>query len=360
MRSFLKTNVFTLSNHSQTLSRSTIAQYRDLRSALERGCTAFLSLGISINDAGTMNVINVAVVLGFKRQEDCGTSALKMARMMMQTAASDFPHLIADFLITTSLLVAPRWLQTVDSDHEHSDEEEPLLTGEEEEENEEILQSEPPDLAYNSFTLEFKLAVVETAFAAEHDAASMKLDAFGYLWCFFAMSWALFWPNTRFNQPGLAMASSLWRFFICFPPVFLILNERTRSLYIRHREPILIYTLLTTMAWHRHVEHYVDILSTEEFMRPLYLHGYVWLAVIISLFQARIRVLMPLSLVCFIWDATLIPKLCSRFYPSTRPTVCISLETLWVGAFALVAPLMLVWVVEKRSRDNFKRRIQQE
>lgn len=278
----------------------------------------------------------------------------------METAATNYSNLIEDFLEMATLLVAPLPLHlSPDADiDEDEDEEEDLLISDDQEN---ILHSAQSRLLYNNFTLEFKDTAIEAIFAAEHDAASVNLDLFGYLWGFAAMSWALFWPNTRYNQPGLADGVQIWRFFICYLPVFLIFSRRTLPLYIRHREPILVYTLLCTMAWHRYMEHYVNILSTEEFLRPLYIRGYIWLAVIISLFQVRIKLLIPLSMACFIGVATLVPRICARFYSDCwSPAVCIIAEGLWVGALSWVAPVLLVWWAERRARENFMRRIQQD
>lgn len=326
---------------------STSTHYLDLQPATEIGCTAFLSIASAL-PCGTL----AAVVLGFKSRSDCGPSTIRIAKEVLEATSSECAELVGHYLTTAALLVdppAPAQLPASDEEGDHG------LDFQGDAWRAHQMDIRSPSASYNSVTLEFTDPRVEAAFAAEQNASMACRDAVGYIFGFVVLVFVLFVPQTKFNQPAAAEGVQVWRWAICHLPFCLIISKRTRPLYCRHREALLAYTFITGLLWNYHVQHYLPFLSVTDFSRPLFVRGYIWVLTLILIFQVRIRLLVPLILSCFAVDSTLLPKICSVMYPDVAAGRCIAAEGLKVGLIAVAAPLMMIWFVERRSRENFLR-----
>lgn len=230
------------------------------------------------------------------------------------------------------------------------------------EEEWEVLEDEPPppDVRKHKFNLRFDDQRLEANFAAVHNANLARMAIAGYLLCFCSALYILFVPETTFNKAATADGVQAWRSTFGFLPAVLLLIPRTRAFYFRHRETFITFIFCTTTLWELHVKHYMNCIDDVSFRKSIYLHGYTWIGVVILMFQLRFRMLFPLALACFAADATLLPAICTRFYPATSLLTCVGFDVLRVGLFVLGGPLLVVWWMEKRCRDIFLLRMREE
>ena len=102
------------------------------------------------------------------------------------------------------------------------------------------------------------------------------------------------------------------------------------------------------------MRHFIDYVTPEHFMRPSYMRGYVWLPIAIICLQIRFQFALPLVTFCFLVIFMFLnPEVCSRFYNGTSLIGGSLTEAGCIWGLAVVGPLMLLWVVERRLRDNF-------
>ena len=297
----------------------------------------------------------VAAVLGYDGQDISSPEVLNIANGLLEALSSDCSVIIGHFLSSTTLLVEP----IPPSVWNESDEEQEFGFPDDVWQDEPIDEAlHPPNATCNRFTLEFIDPCLEAAFTAAQNAAMTTRDAIGYIFGFVFLAFILFFPHTNFNQPGAAKDVQIWRWAICHLPLLFILSKRLRPLYIRNREAMLAFTLITGLLWNYYIQHYMAFLSASNFTRIIFMRGYVWLFTLVLIFQIRFRLVLPLAVVLFAIDATLIPKICSLMFPDATLGVCIMSETVKVGCIALASPLLLIWYGEKRSRENFYRRVQ--
>ena len=230
-----------------------------------------------------------------------------------------------------------------------------------EEEWEVFEEDEPrPEVACNRFTLQFKDQRIERSFAAIHNSNLARMDIAGYLLCMCSAIYILFVPHTAFNKAASFEGIQAWRSTFGFLPIVLLLNPRTRGFYFRHRETFITFIFCATLLWQLHVKHYIDCVTTETFTRALYLHGYSWLGVMVLMFQLRFKLALPLVLTCFVPDLTLVPAICSRFYPEQSLISCVGFDVLRIGFWVVAFPLCLSRWMEKRCRDIFLRRMHED
>lgn len=321
--------------------------YMDLQPATEWGCTAFLALGTSMPSRG----ISVAVMLGLPKRSDCSPSTARAIIELLEIVSRDCGPLLDNFLRTSDLVAATtqdHCTEGQDFDFEFIGEQGSL--------------SAVPyrDLSFSGFNLEFSDRRLEDAFTAEHTSASLKLDFAGFLGVFSALAWVLFYPVTKFHQPGMAEGVQIWRWLISYLPCFLLLTRNTRRLYCRHRELLLVYYFTVTMFWNQHMTHFLTFLSAQDFLKPVFLFGYGYLPAMMLLFQMRFRFMKFVALGCYLAEAALFPNICVAFYPQLPCDLCIIVNAAWTGFWAVAVPLLLLWVVEKRARENFRRRVGQQ
>ena len=326
--------------------------YIDLQKAANRGCQSFVSIGRSL-DNGTL----LGLVLGFPNPSDCAASGINIATQLLDNAATECLDSISDILQISTLLLSPpptlKYMQQTSDDSLDSDSDDAIS----DEENGLIIAR--PDVSYNLFTLHFTDPALEDKFAIEHNASLLKLDAFGFFAGFLYTLCLLFLPSTKYNTPGLTKENiQCWRCFLLFAPSLLLFSRRTRQLYVQHREFLLAYTFLTTALWLVHVENYMRCLEAREFTRWCFMNGFLWLAVYSFVFQMRLRILLPVLMLCFAINVTLMPRICLTFYPEVRR--CVALQTLKVLGVSILAPGFLMWWLENWSRESFIRKVLHE
>lgn len=318
--------------------------------ATDRGCTTFLSLGGSLPNDGV-----IAVLLGFKNSTDCGPSATETARELLDTAATQCWGPISDILHLSELIVSPppllKYLPAC-RDQEHDSE---YLT---EDVNNTADGSATVAPSYHPLTLQFTDPKLEAVFADEHNANLIKFDILSYLGTFAYMLCILFVPITRFNTPGFSDKVQIWRSMLRFLPALFLFTRRSRALYLPHREFLMAYNYFTCLLWFLYVKHYMDYMGPESFTKSSYMHGYLWLGMYMFLFQMRIRLLIPLVILCFAINATLLPHICATFYPAVR--WCVGYQLMRTAVVAVVVPVMIVRCLEQRSRHSFISRILRE
>lgn len=290
-----------------------------------------------------------------------------------------------DILAATSLLVAPPPLPQVDVISEDEEDEEDIDPEEQEDEDNDedsyvyieendvyrYMQTMVWQMAHgttpatpcrNIFTLEFEDPRLETAFATENNNRMVHRDVFGYLVSLCVMASLLFAPQTKFSLPGATAhneSMQMWRWIVCYLPACFLFSKNMRPFYCRHREALLAFTYLTSASWALHVHHFLQLLEEASISRLIYMHGFIWLFLLILYFQMRFRLLLPLTFACFALDLAMLPKICRAFYPhSYSPLSCIGAQMMKFGVISLIGPLLFVWWAEKRSREAFVMRMQ--
>ena len=63
--------------------------------------------------------------------------------------------------------------------------------------------------------------------------------------------------------------------------------------------------------------------------------------------------MLPLALTCFAADLTVLPTICSTFYPDTPFAVCAGYDVVKMGLMVVAGPLVLARFMEMRSRHIF-------
>lgn len=140
------------------------------------------------------------------------------------------------------------------------------------------------------------------------------------------------------------------RSLISLAPVALLANRRTREFYVHNRQTLLAFTQLASAQWQLHVQHYMRTMEAATFTRPLYIHGFSWLGVVILLFQYRIRMAAPIAMLCFALDTTLIPQICRIFYQDMGMARCVAGDLARILPLVLLGPLAVAWAVERHAR----------
>jgi hypothetical protein len=333
---------------------SNVARFLDLKPAADWGCTAFLSLATAISSSTF-----VAVVVGFKKRSDCTPCAIRAAKSVLSTAANQSRESIINILAVTEMLVAPPPLPGLEQDGVETDDEDDFI---EEEVEINIRSSAATSLANEEiprdrFTLQFHDHHLEKAFAAWHNNNLTRMDVFGLSLSLCSAIFMLFAPYSAFNKVSRATGVSAWWSVPAVLPLLLFTTPRSRAFYAKHREMIIIYVFAFVTHWQFHVENYMNCVEESTFTRALYLHGFSWLGVLILMFQMRFKLLLPLTLACFAVDFSLIPKICTTFYPETSLTACIGFDVVRMGFLVLIGPLTLAWWMEKHSRKFFFARL---
>ena len=217
-----------------------------------------------------------------------------------------------------------------------------------------------PKTAYNAVFLTFKDPSIEAAFTEEHNASLIRWDVIGYFLAFFASFCLLLGPGTHFDQPGFITGLQLWRWLVCYLPFIILITPSTRSFYRRYREPLLAYNFITSTLWYIHVRNYTTFETPDSFSEFTYRHGFACVALVVLFFQVRCRVLAPSLLACFVADACILPTMCAGYFPHGSTVGCVALCAFKWSLVVLVTPLGLVWLLEKRRRDDFKRKLNKE
>lgn len=338
--------------HIFNVSKDT--EYLDLQPATAYGCTAFVSLGKALPCGRT-----VAVVLGFKQQEDCSPLAIRTAELLLESASGKYRNNIVELLEVTELLIAPPPVlppsMDDDLDFLRSIEEEWDST-----DSDTDTDIPAPDMSINKYLLNFKDPSLEAAFAALHNASLFKVDLLSFPLCLVFALCILFVPQTKFKMPALADGVQAWRCLVAFLPMVLLINPRLRAIYYRHREVLITYTYCTSTLWNLHVKNFMDCLDPVVYLHPLNMLGYPWLIIMILTLQLRFKLLLPLTLGCSAVVSSLLPRICSLFFSESVLTVCIGREAIKLTASVLAGPLLIVWWLERCSRRNFTRTIEEE
>jgi hypothetical protein len=324
-----------------------------LKPAADWGCTAFLSLATSISSSTL-----IAVVVGFKKRSDCTPVSIKAAKTLLNTAAIHSRESIINILAVTEMLVAPPPLPGLDQDGLETEDDDDFFEEDVEVRSSGAISLADEDIPRGRFTLQFHDPRLETAFAAWHNNNLTRMDVFGFILCLCSAVFILFAPYTAFNRVSKASNVHAWWSILAVLPLLLFSTSKSRIFYTKHRELILIYVFLCTTNWQLHVENYMDCVEPSMFKRALYLHGYSWLGVLVLMFQMRFKLLLPLTLGCFAVGFSLMPKICSRFYPETSLAACVGFDLVRMGILILIGPLTLVRWMEKHSRKFFFARLQ--
>ncbi|KAL4541208.1 hypothetical protein Ndes2437B_g05589 [Nannochloris sp. 'desiccata'] len=259
------------------------------------------------------------------------------------------------------MLVAPPPLPGLEGDNTEDDDDDDDFIEEEFEINSRssaAVSLADEDIPSDRFTLQFHDYRLETAFAAWHNNNLTRMDMFGFILCLGSAIYILFAPSTAFNKVAKATGVHAWWSIPAVLPLLLFTTCRSRLLYTKHREMILIYVFLFTTHWQMHVENYMNCVEPSIFTRSLYLHGFSWLGVLALMFQMRFKLLLPLTLACFAINFSLMPKICETYYPQTSLSVCVGFDLVRTGSLVLIGPLALVRWMEAHSRKFFFARLQ--
>ena len=335
-----------------------VNQYHDIDPAIGSGCNAFVSVGTAL-PSGTA----ITIILGFQNSKYCTPDSYDRAKTLLSITIKECTGLVDDILSATSLLVAPPPIPQSEHNSDDEDEEEEEEDNEDSRINRYVQTLEwqishgmtPANYAHNKFTLEFDDPRLESAFTAENNAKLLGRDAFGY---FLSLCMSVFIAFAPLKIKGSASYGSWreqWRWCMFYLPSSLLFNKNMLPIYCRHREALVAYSYLTAAFWT--MQNFAESLDEGNLARFTCMHGFVWLFLFMLNFQMRFRLLLPLAVACFVVDLAILPKVCSNFFPLANPTRCFAYQVVKFGGVALFAPLFFVWSSEKRSRENFLRRI---
>ena len=294
--------------------------------------------------------MSVGIVLGFRKRADCTPLAMKSAKTLLRTAATRCRDIIVNILAVTEMLVAPPPLPELASNSDDEDlyEEEWSLSVRSSSDAT-LIDHHPSD----PLSLQFYDLGLEAAFTDWYNSTLTRMDFFGYMLCFCSALFILFAPRTAFNQASTQEGINYWRSMFAVLPSLLFLTPRTRNLYWRYREAIVMMVFASTTQWELHVRHYIGCVDAITFQKPLFFHGFSWLGVLILMFQMRFKLMLPLALTCFAADLTVLPTICSTFYPDTPFAVCAGYDVVKMGLMVVAGPLVLARFMEMRSRHIF-------
>ncbi|PRW56636.1 Arginine--tRNA cytoplasmic [Chlorella sorokiniana] len=135
-------------------------------------------------------------------------------------------------------------------------------------------------------------------------------------------------------------------------PVLALLPGALRSWYVRHRERLLLLFFLVALTYQQASVNFVNSHFARSANARYINGGFQWITVDGLLLQMRFCHQLPTLLTCFLFNLGVIPQFCRLYHSHLEPRYCAAVAA-WRGLLCLLAPLLIIYLLELRVRRGW-------